>query len=144
MSVVLESLAVDLQAEAEGRWVPVPEWPGVSFFVRNPNYPEFVTARAALELKWAEEYEDTVPEEVSLSANADLAVKYLLLDWRGFVDKNKQPIPFTSDKAKEILMDPAYRKVRLRVYLAATTVGQKKIEVVSDAAKNSAALSGSN
>jgi hypothetical protein len=60
-----------------------------------------------------------------------LAVEHLLLGWRGL------DVEFTEDVAKEILTDESYRRVRNSVYLAATKVGQRDLEFVEAAGKNS-------
>lgn len=35
-----------------------------------------------------------------------VVAKYLLLDWRNMFDENDQPIPYSSEKALELLNDP--------------------------------------
>lgn len=140
MSVKLSSLKADLSKERDGDWIEAPDIDkSVSFFVRSTNYAPFRIARNAVFAKLARKHgneADDIPDDIRAKALGKLAVEHLLLDWKGFVDDDGQPIPYDEDKAAEILTDEAYRAVRGSVYLAAMKVGQAEVESVEETAKN--------
>jgi len=139
--VKLSSLQANLAKERDGDWIPANDLgPGVAFFVRSTNSPEFQLARDLANMNLAKKYNGeppSTPEEHETRSkehariNGMLAVEHLLSDWRGL------DTPFSEDVAATTLTDESYRRVRNSVYAAATKVGQRDVEFVESAAKNS-------
>ena len=135
--VKLSSLKTDLSKEREGDWMPALDIdPSVQYLVRSTNYPPFRIARDAYSAKLARKYGDRVPDDELAEVYGKLAVEHLLLDWRGFVDDVGADIPFTPEKAREILTNPEYKLVRGSIYAAAMRVGTQEVEFVGEAVKN--------
>lgn len=128
--VKLTSLKSDLEKERIGDWVIAADIPGVRWFVRSTNYAAFKIARSAHSAKLARKYGDDIPDEILAEISGKLAVEHLLLDWDGL------DVPYSKEKAHEILEDEAYRVVRASVYLAAVKVGQGEVEHIEGTIKN--------
>ncbi len=150
MTLKIASLAVDLSKERDGEWIEPKEWPGlnpekplemtqlpgVAFHVRSTNFPAYVTARqAALEDLKKDYPDDKVPPETAARIEGQLAVEYLLIDWRGF------DIAYSADAVKTILAAEEHRVLRSMIYWCAGRVGKRRVEFVKDAVKNSEAPS---
>lgn len=128
--VKLSSLKADREKEREGDW-QASDIPGVSFFVRSTNYAPYRIERDARFAKLARKFgADAIPDDDRATVLGELAVKHLLLDWKGLDE------PFSTQLATEVLTDEAYRDFRGSVYLAAVKVGQAEVEFVEAGAKN--------
>ncbi len=128
--VKLSSLKADREKEREGDWQPS-DIPNVSFFVRSTNYAPYKIERDAKFAKLARKHgADSIPDEARATVLGELAVKHLLLDWKGLDE------PFSKEIATEVLTDESYRDFRGSVYLSAMQVGRSEIEFVEGAAKN--------
>lgn len=136
--VKLSSLKADRVKEREGDWIDSPDiGKGVAFLVRSTNYAPYRIARDARFAKLARKHgSDEIPDDERAKALGELAIEYLLLDWRGFAEDDGEPIPFSEERANEILTDEAFRALRGSVYLAAMKVGQGEVEFVEESAKN--------
>jgi hypothetical protein len=135
----LSSMRADSQKERDGDWVPaldLDQSGNVKWFVRSTNYAPFKIARDAIGAKLARKHGDNVPEDVLAEAYGKLAVEHLLLGWDGFVDDDEQDIPFSPERALEILTDPEYRHVRGSLYIAAQRVGREEVEFIAAKVKN--------
>lgn len=129
--VRLSSLKADRDVEREGAWQPAADIPGVSFFVRSTNYAPYKIERDARFAKLARKHgADTIPDDDRAKVLGELAVKHLLIDWKGL------DVPFSLEKAEEVLTDESYRDLRGTIYLCAMKVGQGEVEFVEDTAKN--------
>jgi hypothetical protein len=129
--VKLSSLKANRDVEREGDWQPAADIPGVSFFVRSTNYAAYKIERDARFAKLARKFgADAIPDDERAKVLGELAVKHLLLDWKGLDE------PFSPEKAEEVLTDEAYRDFRGTVYLCAMKVGQGEVEFVEGTAKN--------
>lgn len=127
--VKLSSLKADREKEREGDWIPS-DIPGVSFFLRSTNCAAYKIARNAIFAKLERKHGAEIPDEVRAKALGELAVKHLLIDWKGL------DVPFSAEAAEEVLTDEGYRDFRGSVYLAAMKVGQGEVEFVEEAVKN--------
>jgi hypothetical protein len=58
----------------------------------------------------------------------ELQVETLLEDWRNLTDERDQPIPFSKEKARELLSDPDFVALRDAVSYAATVVADLQDE----------------
>ncbi len=127
--VKLASLKADREKEREGDW-QASDITGVSFFVRSTNYAPYKIERDARFAKLTRKHGNNIPDDERATVLGELAVKHLLLDWKGL------DVPFSPETAREVLSDEAYREFRGSVYLAAMKVGQGEIEFVEDTVKN--------
>lgn len=145
MTIKLSSLAANLDAEREGEWIEVKEWPGLNpekpyeavavpglaFCVRSTNFPPYVTARQkALEKMKADYPDDDVPQTVATRIDGELAVEHLLLGWRGLDVEYSAPAALEAATAEE------HRILRSMVFWCAGRVGKKRVEFTAAAAKN--------
>jgi hypothetical protein len=136
MTVKLTSIAADLAKEEQGDWIGSPTLPGVEFLVSSLNKPAYVTARDLSLQRLARRYKGKPPPPAEMSAEAGkLYCKHILHGWRGF------DVPYSPEKALEILTDPAFRVMLQEVEWCAGQVGQAEVEFIEDAEKNSGAPS---
>lgn len=148
MPIKLNSLKADTKRESEGEWIKarpmivkgeMTDFPDVEFRVRSTDYPPFVSARNAAMIQLQKKYGvEDVPQDEAAKVDGKLAVKHLLLEWKGF------DVPYSEEVAIEALTDEEHRTLRDLVYRAAARVGASQIEFVEAAAKNSEAPSGTN
>lgn len=145
MTIKLGSLAADLGKERDGDWVEPKEWPGLNpdkplentqlpglaFLVRSTHYQPYVIARQeALERMKRDYPDDKVPSEVVARIEGELAVKHLLLDWRGLDTR------YTADTVATVLVAEEHRVLRAMIFWCASRVGKKRVEFLKSAAKN--------
>ncbi|SEB99301.1 hypothetical protein [Bradyrhizobium erythrophlei] len=134
----LSSMKVDLDKEREGSWEPALDIdPDISWFVRSTNYGPFKTARDAVQIRLSRKHGNNVPDDVLAEEYGKLAVQHLLLGWEGLAEDDEiTDIPYSPEKARDILTDPAYRLIRGSIYMAASRVGIGEAEFVGAGAKN--------
>lgn len=133
MAIKLASTKADLRREEEGDWVaiPDPEWDGVRFQVRSLDYPAYTVARDKLYKRWGKVYNtEPIPQRVRTSEIGKLFARHILLGWEGF------DVPYSPEKAAELLADPAYRELVQKVEWAAAKLSQVEVEQIEDVAKN--------
>lgn len=129
----LSSLKADVNRETKGDWMSVPDWPDVKLKVSGINLPAFALAQSTLRKKWARIYkDDPTPQDTFYSGIGALYAKHLLHDWQGFDE------PYTPERALELLSDPEYRELVIRVGDAASRLTEVNLEFVEEAEKNSA------
>jgi hypothetical protein len=132
----LQSIKLDLKAQNDGEWRPVPIWQGVRLKCRSLEYQPFKRAREDLLARLARRYDpDPAPEEIWLMEFGALLAEHILLDWDGFGDA------YNDDLAAGLLCDPAWKLLRDAVLSIATSVGRRELEFVEQAEKNSDASS---
>ena len=133
----LSSMKVDLDKEREGDWEPAFDIdPAIKWYVRSTNYAPFKSARDAVNIRLSRKHGSSVPEDVQAEEFGKLAVQHLLLGWEGLAEDDETEIPYSKEKAQEILTDPAYRLVRGSIYMTASRVGIGEAEFIGTGAKN--------
>jgi len=136
MTVKLESIKADIEAEERGDWQDYPDWPGVAFRVRSLHYQPYQTERDLLLQRLARKHKGKTPPRAELAQEAGkLYCKHILFGWRGF------DIEYTPEKALEVMTDIAYRRIIDAVEWCAERVAQTDVEFIEETAKNSAAPS---
>lgn len=131
MTIKLASVKTDLQREADGELIDIPELPGVALLVRSLNYPPYRLARDQQLQKFARTYgKKPVPADEMTAAFGRLYATHIVLGWRGF------DVDYSPDTALETLSDPAYRELVVHVEYAAGQVGRAEIEFVEELEKN--------
>jgi hypothetical protein len=138
----LSSLKRDLQKENEGDWVPVADWPGVCLKVRSIASKDYQVAREMLVTKLTRSLGrlPTSPEMEPMLGK--LVAAHLLRGWKGIAGDDEKPLAYDPKVAVDMLADPAYRELEQQVILAASRIGDRDVEFVTDATKNSEQPSG--
>ncbi len=126
----LASTRADLDLEAAGDWVAIPEWPGVRLRVRSLNYGPYQTALSHSLRRLSTRFPDGIPPEEDAAETGRLYAAHILLGWEGF------DVPWTAERAMQVLADPAYRDLRRNVGWAASRVARVEAEYVEAAAGN--------
>jgi hypothetical protein len=134
----LSSIEVDPERIEQGQWIGnIPEAGDLQLKVRGLGNADFRRMQTKLT--------DAVPRARKAGGRIDpdeqdrivsqCLAATVLLDWRGLEDDNG-PIPFSREKACELLMDPRYRRFREAVIWAASVVGEEQAADLEDAAGN--------
>ena len=74
--------------------------------------------------------------EDRLRINGLLCLNCSLLDWRGIVDQDGNPAPYSMELAKKFLTDPQYEKLVEACLIAASVVAEQTKAEIEDDAKN--------
>ena len=128
----LESLRNDLLTSADGERVESNAFPGVAYHVRSLRFPAYETARDLAAQKMAKAYPNGgIPSALTMKTVGELISDHILLGWEGL------DVPYTKDRAREILSDFGYRKVVNDIESCAARVGERDLEFIEDTAKNS-------
>lgn len=131
MKIKLDSLKADLERENAGDWVDIPELPGVRLKVKSFNSPEYRVSRDLAIQRLFKKYGRVSPAAgVVAEEYGKLYADHILLGWEGF------DVPFSKEKALELLSDPAFRALQQHVEYAAGKLGEIELEFVEDAVKN--------
>lgn len=131
MAIKLDSIKNDLQREAEGEPVAIPDLPDVTLKVRSFNYGPYKAAHSIVIKRLARRYgREVVPDDVLAREFGRLYADHILVGWDGF------DVPYSHEVALAHLTDPAHRRLREHVEYAAARVGEREIEFLEDAAKN--------
>lgn len=131
MTIKLASLKADLAREEKGDWIEYPTWPGVEFNVSSLNLPAYTVDRDLMFQRLQRTYKrKPVPREVTTAELAKLYLKHILHDWRGL------DVPYSPEKAGEVMLDPEYREVVAAVEWCASRIAETDIEFVEEAEKN--------
>jgi len=132
MALKLKSIQRDLGKERNGDWVEFPEWPGVAFKVKSLESPGYRAARDLVIRRLGNRSKGgEIPQDDMQREIGTLYHQQILLDWRGLDEA------YSSERALEVLTDPAYRQLFAAVTWCAQQVGASDMEFVEDAAKNS-------
>ncbi|MEQ1952481.1 hypothetical protein [Mesorhizobium sp. CN2-181] len=104
--IELKKIAVDIEAEREGRWVRYPDWEGVWFHVRGLQLPAYQTHKDRVERAFAPKAKDSDKDKQDrYAAKAEVIGQHLLLGWHGF------DTPYVAAEAKARLADTSYREL---------------------------------
>ena len=134
----LSDIAVNADAIELGRWVPIGHiLPGVRLKVRGLENTDYRRLRNKLiaEIPRAERLKgvDTLMLE---KINAQLLADTILVGWEGIEGDDDQALPFTKEKASQIINDPSFVVFRNAVEWAAGVVGEDDLVKSEAAAKN--------
>lgn len=140
MTISLNSIKVDVEAERNGEFIDVPEWPGVKLGVRSLELPAYKIALDQLVQKYQRRYKGnkSVPPDVRDSDIGALVAKHILFGWEGFKEE------YTAESATALLTDPEGRNLLKQVIWASGQVGERDVEFVEEASKNSVTPSDTN
>jgi hypothetical protein len=147
MAVKLNSLKADLSRERNGAWMPYADGgdPDLAFKVRGINSPEYEAARDREMVRLQQRFgTEPVPADERFKVLGQLLAEHILLDWKGIVDDDGAPVPYSKDLALDLLSAPEGRELRGYVIVCAQRLTEVKVEFVKDAVKNSAPPSAKN
>lgn len=112
-------LAIDLEAEENGRWFPgQPEWGDTELLIGSISAPAY---RAALRARRLDS--TTLSPEQQQQGFAELAADHLLKGWRGkdaFRDTSGNLVAYSPEICRAILVNRANRRLLNFVILKAT------------------------
>ena len=69
-------------------------------------------------------------------------VEHILVDWQNLTDENDKPVPFSKERAMDMLLDPDFRPFRDAVAIAAAEVEEVFSDRVESVVPNSSPASG--
>lgn len=131
MTIKLSSVKNNVEAEREGDYISIPDWPGVSLGVRSTESPAYKLAIDQLVAKYARLYKGkTAPPEVRDADIGKLLARHILFGWEGFDEE------YSEARALELLGSAEGKKFAAQVSWAAAQIGETEVEFVTDAVKN--------
>ena len=135
----INSLAIDIEAVQEGRWVgDLPEMGDLRLRVRGFSSPKVqaLRARKLRALPKKDRERDGQPKfEAALRVTAEVLHEAVLLDWEGLTDGNK-PLPYDADLARQWLTDARFQRFADAVATAAQIVDNGEAEATEELAGN--------
>lgn len=139
----LSQLKTNVAAVENGVWMKdLPGWDGLELKVRGLNNSEYRALQRNLNeaiprIRW--QTGKVTPKEVE-EISHKLLHQTVLMDWRGLEDENEAgnavPLPYTAEKAWELLSNPEFVVFRDIVIFAASLVGSEAAEAEEADAKN--------
>lgn len=135
----LSELKVDPQRIENGAWVDnIPEMEGLRLKVRGAFNADWRKLQSRLVA--------AVPRQKRARGQLDPAEQdrvmsivlrdACLLEWDGIEGDDGQPLPYSKEKATELLTDPQYGKFREAVIWAANTVADQRESDIEEDVKN--------
>jgi hypothetical protein len=133
MTVKLSSIKRNIEAELEGEFVAIPEWPGVSLGVRSLEVPAYKLGLDLLVQRFNRKYKaGAAPPAVRDAEVGKLLARDILFGWIGFDEE------YSQDFANELMSQPEGRDLVKQTLWAAGQVADVEVQFVTDATKNSA------
>ena len=145
----LSSLKVNAARGEQGAWVKdLPGMGDLQLLVRgfnNSDYSRFMAKEGAAVPR--DQREGNRPNGAILPAalNAMVTrgmVEHILIDWKNLTDEHDKPIPFSKERALEMLLDPDFRPFRDAIAIAAAEVEDVSSDRVEAVVGNSSTASG--
>jgi hypothetical protein len=125
----------------DGEWVTIPEWPDVRLKVRSLANRDYQIQRELLVQRLSKSLGRLPTSPEMEPALGKLIARFILRGWEGIAGDDDQDMPYTAEKALELLAAPDYRELEQQVIWAASRLGERDAEFTADAVKNSAAPS---
>lgn len=136
---IFEQFESDLDAEVEGVWVELGDGAEVRVARLNNARHNKVLDRLRRPYRNHRNIPDDVNEKIATQAMAEA----ILLDWKGIEDRDGNPISYSTEKAIELLSDPAMKNFRNRVaYIALEEESFRKASLDAAAKNSGSSLSG--
>lgn len=139
----LTDVQVDPKAIESGEWVDdLPGGDGIRIRTRGITSKVF-EAKRDLKVRKLPRSERNgpggmIPTETMNRITAEVLLEDCLLEWDGLFEFEGGPkVEYSKEKARELLLNPAYRPLYDICFVAATMVGQRRTAAVDDAVKNS-------
>ena len=134
----LSEMRVNSDAIENGRWVALVVFPGAEVKVRGMKSKGYrrELQRVVTNLPMQDKMRLSEDPDITDRIDIQMVSSYLLLDWRGIEDDNGDPVPFSADRAKELLSDPDMVELRDAIDSAIKIVGNDALVVAETVAKN--------
>lgn len=136
----LSDIAIDVERSEGGDWVrDIPDAGELQLKVRglrSKDYQQRIATQMAA-VPRSKRVAGRIPADVSGRIIGEAMAEHLLLDWRGLTDDNDQPLPFSKEKARQLLVDPRYTRFREWVSWAAAEVEELGADAVEAPLGNS-------
>lgn len=143
----LSSIRRNAAAAAEGRWVDdIPSMPGLRLRVRGLTSLAAVKCRRKLERqveKKDRERGGGFKPEAEQRITREVLAEAVLLEWDG-VKEGGKPVPYSEERARQLLLDPDYDAFAGAVTWAASVVDSDDAEVADQQSGNSQKSSSGN
>lgn len=139
MAIKISSLKVDTSKQDLGDWIEYNGWPEpVKFHVRGSDYKPYKTAMSEAFKPLLAKYKkfDRIPELERYRVEGEVIAEHLLLGWDDGID-----VKYDNVFGKSVMTDIEYKKVRSAIEFCVMQVGEREVEYIEEAAKNSVALS---
>ena len=105
----LSDFEQDVTASLEGVWIDMEDEDGTSWLIAragNNKHAKYID-RLYKPFKRLMD-SDKLPLEKYQELNAKAAAKFILLGWKNFIGADGNAIPYSREKAQELLSDPKY------------------------------------
>jgi len=134
----LSDFAIDLKKREEGDWVKnIPGYGELELKVRGSGNKDWSRMEQKLVNAVPRQRRvNGVEAEDRLRINGILIRECSLLDWRGIIDGEGTPLPYSKELANELLTEPRYESFVTACLWAASTVAEQGKEEIEDDAKN--------
>lgn len=134
----LSQIQIDSKAVEGGAWRDAVGLPGVRFRLRGAGNSEWEALQLKLraQLPLTARLADQIPAEHARAITTELLVGACLLDWEGIEDQAGAAVPFSADKARELIGDPDFRKLRDSIFATAAKLAEETVAERDAAAKN--------
>ena len=134
----LNALKIDSAKAEAGTWVAVPEFGDLELKVRGINNADYRRRMAEL-IRAVPRHQrpgGRLAIEQSDAINATLLLETVLMDWRRLEGDDGAPIPYSAERARDLLTNPDYLPFRQAVVEAASRLAEDVADEVEDDAKN--------
>lgn len=131
----LNEIVVDVKKMEEGEWVPLTVFgDDVSVLLRSPECLDCKRAVARITASVGARQLRKDPDVMQRAVRRAIAEK-CILDWKGIKQAN-QEVPWSRDKAIELMTEPRFVRFAEAVMVAANAIGEGDVEDLDDDAKN--------
>jgi hypothetical protein len=135
----LSEAKIDSSRLEAGDWVKnIPDMGDLELKVRGLGNADYRRRQAALfrTLPRSGRAQGVIDPADADRIEAILLVETVLVDWRGLIGDDDQPIPYSKEFAQKLLTEPDYRPFRAAVAWAASVVAEGLAEDRAADAKN--------
>ena len=127
----LNGFKVDASTIEDGEWIDdIPGAGDLRLRVRGLSNADAIRLRSRLvaAVPRGERSNGSIDPKHADEIAVKVIVSTVLLGWENLVGDDDQPIPFTTEKATELLSDPDYAPLRDAVTWAAAMVGERQAD----------------
>ena len=135
---IFDALALNVEAEQEGRWIEDFPVPGAATKVArmdNVKYARDLQRRMQAAQEDAREAGEDLTPECTEELMTESMARHILTDWRGWVFQGSE-VQYSPEKAEEILKDPRMRELRNRIWSRSNSLTDYLAKNVKADAKN--------
>lgn len=109
--------AIDDGFSINGKWIEYDD--KISFLIARTNTPGYSSAMRKMHKRYARQIETAnLTDHKAVTLMADLMAEFILLDWKGLLDKGKKFV-YDKDNCRALLSDKKYFELRDWIYAQA-------------------------